>query len=188
MDKIINNGIPHVLELIFESINTPGLVICLDVSQTWRELAKKILIKRRKGKIKPGPACRKGKIRIVRLVLERCNTVFKMTTVINSGIPNVGEIIFEDIDTPELIKCMEVSKPWKVLAENVLIKRWKGEMYEACQNGETKVVQLLLECCSPEESGVNIKDTQGGTTLMIACENGHKDAVQLFLEHSKELI
>ena len=99
MDKIINNGIPHVLELIFESINTPGLVICLDVSQTWRELAKKILIKRWKGKIKPGPACRKGQIRIVRLVLERCNTVFKMTTVITSGIPNVGEIIFEDTRT-----------------------------------------------------------------------------------------
>ena len=58
--------------------------------------------------------------------------------VINLGIPHVGELIFESIDTPGLIKCLEVSETWKELAENVLIKRWKGKMLEACKNGETK--------------------------------------------------
>ena len=76
-----------------------------------------------------------------------------MENVINLGIPHVGEQIFESIDTPGLINFLEVSQPWKVLAENVLIKKWKGKMFEACQNGETKVVQeLLLESCK-EESG-----------------------------------
>ena len=89
-------------------------------------------------------------------------SVFKMEKVINLGIPHVGEKIFRSMDTPGLIKCLEVSKTWKVLAENVLIKRWKGKMFEACQNGETKVVQLLLERCNSEESGLNVKKSMDG--------------------------
>ena len=91
-----------------------------------------------------------------------------MDKVINLGIPHVGELIFESIDTPGLFQCALVSATWKDLAENVLIKRWKGKMFEACKNGETKVVQLLLERCSSEESGLNIKDEYGRTTLMVA--------------------
>ena len=40
------------------------------------------------------------------------------------------------------------------MAENVLIKRWKGKMLDACKSGETKIVQLLLELCNSEESGL----------------------------------
>ena len=81
-----------------------------------------------------------------------------MENIINLGIPHVGELIFESIGTPGLVKCLEVSQTWKVLAENVLIKRWKGKMFEACKNGETKVVQLLLERCNSEERGASNND------------------------------
>ena len=108
-----------------------------------------------------------------------------MEKVINLGIPHVGELIFELIDTPELIQCALVSETWKVLAENVLIKRWKGKMFEACKNGETKVVKLLLERCNSEESGLNIKDEKERTALMWACWNGHKDVIKLLVESSK---
>ena len=58
---------------------------------------------------------------------------------------------------------------------------WK--CLEACQNGETKVVQeILLESCK-EESGLNNKDERGCTVFMIACEEGHEDVVQLFLHY-----
>ena len=57
----------------------------------------------------------------------------------------MGEHIFESIEIDELFQFMSVSETWKVLAENVLIKRLKGWIFEACQNGETKVVRLLLE-------------------------------------------
>merc|ERR1711860_369413 len=86
---------------------------------------------------------------------------FKMDRVINLGIPHVGEKIFRSIDTPGLIKCLEVSETWKVLAKNVLIKRWKGKMLKACKTGETKVVQLLLVHYNSKESGLNIKDKFG---------------------------
>ena len=108
-----------------------------------------------------------------------------MDKIINLGIPHIAEQIFDNIETQGLIECLKVSETWKVLAENVLIKRWKGKMFEACQNGETKVVQLLLERCSPEESEVNSKDFCGRTTTMIACENGYKDVVHLLLDYSE---
>ena len=53
-----------------------------------------------------------------------------MDKVINLGIPHIGERIFGSFDTPGLKNFLEVSETWKVLAENVLIKRWKGKMFE----------------------------------------------------------
>ena len=112
---------------------------------------------------------------------------FKMEKVINLGIPHVGEQIFESIDTSGLIQCLLVSKTWKVLAENVLMKRWNGKMFEACKSGETKVVQLLLEgCnCACETLGLSSKDGYGLTAFAWACIDGHKNIVQLLLDHSK---
>ena len=111
-----------------------------------------------------------------------------MDKIINLGIPHVGEQIFELIETQDLTKYLEVSETWKVLVENVLIKRWKGKLFEAYKNGETKVVQVLLERCNAEESGLNTKDFIGRTTLMVACKNGHKDVVQLLLDNSERNI
>ena len=110
-----------------------------------------------------------------------------MENVINLGIPHVGEHIFESFDAPGLINCMEVSQTWKVLAENVLIKRWKGKMIEACKCGETKVVQVLLERCNSEESGLNARNEKGSTAFMAACHYGHKDVVYLLLDHSERI-
>ena len=50
-----------------------------------------------------------------------------LNKIINRGMPHIGEHIFKSIDTPGLIKCLEVSQTWRELAENVLIKRWKGK-------------------------------------------------------------
>ena len=113
--------------------------------------------------------------------------VFEMEKVINLGIPHVGELILESIDTPGLFHCTLVSETLKVLAENVLIKRWKGKMFQACQNGETKVVELLLERCNPEESELNIKDEDGWTAFFWACNKGHKDVVKLLLDSSERI-
>ena len=45
---------------------------------------------------------------------------------------DVGELVFESIDTPGLIKCLEVSQTGKELAENVLrhVKMEKQKLYK----------------------------------------------------------
>ena len=101
-----------------------------------------------------------------------------MDKVFNLGIPHVGELIFESIDTPELIQCALVSETWKILAENVLVKRWKGRMFEACQSGNVQIVKLLLEFYDAEENVLNAKFEDGCTAYMIACKNGHKNVVK----------
>ena len=111
----------------------------------------------------------------------------QMENIINLGIPHVGELIFESFDTPELINCLEVSLNWKVLAENILIKRWKGKMIEACKSGETEVVQVLLERCSSDDSVLKARNENGNTALMLACGEGYKDVVHLLLNHYERI-
>ena len=66
-----------------------------------------------------------------------------MEKVINLGIPHIGEQMLENIDTDELIKCLKVSETWKILAENVLLKRWKGHIFEACEGGKVEIVKII---------------------------------------------
>ena len=155
---------PHVGEQIFESIDTPGLINCMEVSETWRELAGNVLIKRWNGKI-----------------------YMQIFEAFKRGKTKSAYMFLWSLNTDELFQCTLVSKTWKDLAENVLIKRWKGSMFEACEIGAAKIVQLLLERCNSEEIGLNIKYERGYTPFMKACYYGHKDVVQLLLEHSERI-
>ena len=109
-----------------------------------------------------------------------------MEKIINLDIPHVGEHIFASINTPDLVKFLEVSEAWKALAENVLLKRWKGKMFEACKKGETKVVQLLLENLTSEENGLNTKNEVGMTAFIIACAIGQHLCVRLCKQSSMQ--
>ena len=106
-----------------------------------------------------------------------------MEKVFNLGIPHLGEHILKELDTPELIRCLLVSETWKVLAENVLFKRWKGRLFEACEDGETEIVQLLLDR-SNTTIDLHARSGNGMTAIMLACSEGYDDIVKLFLDHS----
>ena len=103
--------------------------------------------------------------------------------IINNGIPHVGEQIFESLDTDDLIQYLDVSKTWRVLAENVLLKRWKGRMMEAVFHNQIKIVELLSKNYNSKESGVNFKGVLG-TPFISACMIGRKEIVQLLLKYS----
>ena len=107
-----------------------------------------------------------------------------MEKVINLGMPHIGENIFESIGTDELCQYFLVSQTWKVLAENVLLKRWKSKLFEACKSGKAKIVQLLLEHYESEDIGLNARNRYGETAFAWACHNGHKDVVELLLDNS----
>ena len=104
-----------------------------------------------------------------------------MDKVINLGIPHVSELIFENIDTPELIKWLEVSQTWNELVGNILIKRWKGKLIDACFQGEFEIVKLLLE---RTDAQLDARNEKGNTGFHVACYKGHKDIVQMLLNCS----
>ena len=74
----------------------------------------------------------------MRLISKR-REIVELGNVINLGMPHIGEQIFEGLNTYNLIRFMKVSETWKILAENVLHKRWEGEMQGACKSGTTKL-------------------------------------------------
>ena len=66
-----------------------------------------------------------------------------MESIINFGIPHVGEQILGSLGEDDLIQCLKVSQTWKAFAEPILLPKWKGKMFEACQTGETEIVKAL---------------------------------------------
>ena len=108
-----------------------------------------------------------------------------MNSIINLGIPHVGEQIFQSIGTDELVQCLAVSQSWKILIEGVLFQRWKGKIIKACKNGITEVVRILLEH-SKEESvaDINSKNMFGRDGFLLACKNGHHNIVKFLLNFS----
>ena len=118
-----------------------------------------------------------------------------MNTIINLRIPHVGEQIFKNIDTENLIQCVQVSEAWKVLAGNVLFPRIKGKLFEACGDGKTELVRIIL--AHPSSRAIDLNATgrylreidsifcefRIGTAFSFACHNGHKEIVKLLLDH-----
>ena len=109
----------------------------------------------------------------------------KMDKVINFGIPHVGEQIFGSLEILDLVKCLKVSKTWKALTENVLVKRCAVRALEMCALGLEEVVQVLLEHPGGQNIDWNAKDFSGDSILTLACLRGHHKVVKLLLDYSK---
>ena len=108
-----------------------------------------------------------------------------MDSVVNLGIPHIGEQIFEHMKTADLIKYLSVSKAWKILAENVLFQRWNGKLLEACQDGKAEIVKILLDHPSSANIDINARlSVDGKNAFMLACQKGCNDIVKSFLDHS----
>ena len=175
MDKVISLRIPHVGELIFESVNTSGLIKCLEVSQTWKVLAENVLIKRWKGKM--FQACNRGHIEIVKLLLKHSDNIdlnaknnHGQTAFIGGCRYGRGKVVQFLLADP----CIEV---------NTQDDKGRTAIIWACLNGNKDVVQLLLD--NSDRIELNARDGNGCTAFMKACFHGEKEVVQLLMEHSK---
>ena len=68
MDKVINFGIPHVAEQIFEYVNVAALLQSRLVSKTWKEIAESVVLKRWRETFVT--ACQIGHIDVVEQIIE----------------------------------------------------------------------------------------------------------------------
>ena len=181
MDKIINLGIPHVAENIFESIDTPELVQCALVSETWKVLAENVLLKRWNGKIVEASKC--GETKVVQLLLEHSNQTDEehyqfsvaLMTATRHGHKDVVGLLLDRSNTNGINICLS-ARYWKILCDPPFMI--------ACINGCKEVVQMFLNFGSNHDIDVNARDKSGDTAFIHACRNGHKDVVQLLLDYS----
>ena len=101
-----------------------------------------------------------------------------MDSVVNFGIPYVADQIFENIKNEDtLIQCLSVSQAWKSFAENVLFKRWKGNLIlaftfphnEKLVKRKAEVARILLE--RSEHLELNPTIMKKIQTIFIGCPN-----------------
>ena len=191
IENIINLGIPHVAEQIFESMKTQELFKCLEVSETWNILAGNVLIKRLKAgnvsikrlKGRMFEACKYGETQVVRFLLERCNTE-------ESGL-NARD---NDGWTPFMTACF----CGHTIVVQTLLDHSDGhielnaEDYDfgrtafmwACYFGQKGVVQLLLNHPAAQSIDFDAEDDCGNTGLMIAQQRNHRDIAKLLFGKS----
>ena len=62
MEKVINLRMPHIGEQVFENFETQKLIECALVSDAWKVLAERILLKRWTGKL--FEVCASGNVEI----------------------------------------------------------------------------------------------------------------------------
>ena len=131
-------------------------------------------------------AQRSGKKRKINDVSEENSRSLDIGHIVNLSVPHIAEQIFENIDSLDLIQCAEVSGLWKVLAEKVLVKRLKSQMFvDACENGKTEVVKTLLNYNHVNLNERKVIVQRDHTPFMIACRNGQRDVVQFLLNNPR---
>ena len=143
MEQIINLGIPHVGEHIFESIDTVKLLEFLSVSQAWKELAENVLLQRWKDSLR--------QVSIVGMRLEMTDIVDVLLK--NPGTQSKGGTVFYwacstgqvDIVKILLDRSAANKKSIKLNTRDVL---GQTAFMKACQNGHMDIVQSLINHCN----------------------------------------
>ena len=187
MDQVINFGVPHVAKKIFEHVDINGLVQCLYVSGTWRQLAEEVLMNRLSetdgyGRTPFMFACENGHKYVVKLLLDYSGT---------------QEIDFNQQSSVErtafMLACkrghLEVIRLLLYHSESKSIDLKKRDMHGltalmiACEYGQNEVFQLILYRLADEAFDSGVVDENGLNTFMLACKFGRTEMVQAMLDH-----
>ena len=182
MDKVINFGIPHVGEQIFESLEILDLVQTLKVSNTWRSFSEKVLMKRCKDHALE--MCSLGHTDVVQLLLEHPggeNIDWNAKDFSNSYFGDTVLTLACQNGHLEVVKLLLDHSN----AKQIDLSSLQQGVIKACENGHPAVVQELLQ--RPEGRNIDLnayEDKHGYTILMWACQMGHANIVKLLLDHA----
>ena len=157
MDKIINLGIPHVAEQIFEPFGIKDLNECLRVSETWKEIAKEVVVKRWIDKFH------------LPVYLEATNIVQVLL-----DNPKCDNINWNKTEGEHVLFHKPVGSFEQVTAFKL-----------ACKSGNLKMVKLFLKYSKSRNIDLNAKDKHGYTGFDTACIEGHFNIVKELLSTSK---
>ena len=178
---------PHVGQQIFGYVRTPDLLQFRKVSETWKEIAEKVLVKRWKGNWSN-----------IGLQLD-----FEALQE-NSDLRNSEDCLYYsyDIEHPNLRSLLEYQNANNIQDINEMMRRVnlaqirKNPLLYACTFGKLQVVKLLLDFSTISddidlnvkmcwERSPNLRKDPGFTGLMLACLNGHLNVVEFLLDQSK---
>ena len=160
MEQIINLGIPHIGEQIFESLHTSELLQCLLVTKAWKTLALNILQKR------------------LDVCYYNCESLWKEEIVEVSKIGQVDIVkVSVDMKQPDdgIWACKNLDKLYNLDPYTTSNNDLDIALYIIDHRHDNKIVPL--NDCWPNAFC-------GETAFKWACKNGHEDVVNLVLKHS----
>ena len=165
MDKIINLGIPHVGEKIFEHLGMMDLNECLRVSETWKKIVGEVVVKRWKDYFCVPLYYKATEIVQVLLDHPKCDNIDW-----NAGAKKQASVGYQSDIEDWYLKAFETLIPF----------------VSACNSGNLKMVKLFLKYAKRKSIDLNARDF-GNTGFYIACRLGHIDVVKELLDNSKDL-
>ena len=195
MAQIVSPNIPHIARKIFENVDIFGLIKCLYVSKTWRQLAQEVFENRLNEEDVYGIwnafqiACRFGHTFVVKIILNSPESKRNMLDL-NRKCSKTFEYAWQ---SPFMFACEYGHKDVvKLLLDysgrddikfNMETLEQRTAFMLACQKGQLKVVELLLDYSPSKGINLETKDMHGMTPLMLAIENGHNEVFRLLLDH-----
>ena len=201
MAQIVSPNIPHIARKIFENVDIFGLIKCLYVSKTWRQLAQEVFENRLNEEDVYGItafqiACRFGHTFVVKIILNSPESKRNMLDLNRKCAYNSRtlEPFVEYIwQSPFMFACKYGHKDVvKLLLDysgrdeikfNMETLGKRTAFMLACQKGQLKVVELLLEYSLSKGINLETRDMHGMTPLMLAIENGHNEVFRLLLDN-----
>ena len=191
IDQVINLGIPHVAQKIFNHITTAKLVDLCQVSKSWRQLiVDEILMGTRIhfDVVSKKPlmfACIDGNVDLAEMLLNhpksdeitvnaRCfNGMTALMYACKLGHTKVVELLLNHSDS-------------KNINLNALCRSNRNAFIYACEYGQTETVKLLLTYTGcKQQIAFNKKSIYSRTALMLVCEKGYIKIVKLLLHYAQ---
>ena len=181
MEKVFNVGVPHLSEEIFENLDTYSLIQCLLVSNTWKSLGMKVLLKRKSVMLE---ACQTGNVEIVSLILDHLDNPEEINVRNNRGMtPFILSCSLGHTSVVKLLLALSDIDLKGIALNNSDDYGWNGFMY-ACREGHYDVAKLILDHSATKSIKLNCtRFKHGWTPFTYACKDGHTEVVRLLLEH-----
>jgi len=111
------------------------------------------------------------------------------------AFPHIVERILDQFDKGSLRSCRQVSKSSmdsidnRNLLWNEIVKdEGDDEVFQyACENGHTKMLEMIFQKPTAFNIDYNAKDFFGSTAFHLACENGHLKIAEMLIKKSTEI-
>ena len=188
MNSIINIGLPHIAEQIFNQLSTESLFKCRQVSETWQRLVERILVERQVqldtdhlDRTVFISACRQKDAAVVQLLIQNAERHY-----INFDIGDKDGVtglmytcLYGYKDVIKLLLNRSLNNNIALNAEDNL---GRTAFHYACESGRPDVVKWFLD---KRNVDFNARNSFGETPFMKACERGCVEVVEILLNYSE---
>ena len=172
---------------IFDYVDIHGLIRCLYVSRTWRQLAEEELVNRLSetdgyGRTPITLACIYGYTYVLKIILNCSQSLDLNIKTLSPSYNMQTPFMFAcENGHEDVVKLLLDYSGSQEIDFNIQCSSKRTAFMLACKRGQLKVVRLLLDRSASKSIDLKKRDMHGLTALMIACEYGQNEVFRNIL-------